>query len=139
MEGMYEMYKTYTYTFKNGDSRAICCKSTEVFNGVLYRTNAKTVEITEGITEIGFQSLLACKNLTTVTIPSTVTSIGYEAFASCAKLTNLTIKAINPPTLERDMLNYSNNCIIYVPSGSVDAYKAASGWSEYADRIQAIS
>ena len=132
------MYETYTYTFKNGDSRTICCKSTEVLERILYRTNAKTVEITEGITEIGFEALFACKNLTSVTIPSTVTSIGYGAFASCAKLTSLTIKATNPPTLEGDMLNYSNNCIIYVPSASVDAYKSASGWSDYADRIQAI-
>jgi hypothetical protein len=29
-------------------------------------------------------------------------------------------------------------CIIYVPSASVDTYKAASGWSTYASRIQAI-
>jgi len=27
---------------------------------------------------------------------------------------------------------------IKVPAGSVDAYKAASGWSEYASRISAI-
>ena len=27
---------------------------------------------------------------------------------------------------------------IYVPAASVDAYKAASGWSDYADKIQAI-
>jgi hypothetical protein len=131
-------YMTYTYTFKNGDSRAICCKSTELLDGILCRTNAKTVEITEGITEIVELAFSACKNLTTVTIPSTVTSIGYGAFEYCAKLTSLTVKATNPPTLEEDMLNYSNNCIIYVPSASVNAYKSASGWSDYADRIQAI-
>ena len=27
---------------------------------------------------------------------------------------------------------------IYVPSESVDAYKAASGWSDFASKIQAI-
>ena len=131
-------YQTYAYTFKNGDSRAICCKSTEVLYGILSSTNAKTVEITEGITEIVELAFSGCKNLTTVTIPSTVTSIGYGAFEYCAKLTNLTIKATNPPTLEEDMLNYSNNCIIYVPSESVEAYKAAEGWSSYKSRIQAI-
>jgi len=31
-----------------------------------------------------------------------------------------------------------NNFRIYVPSGSVDTYKAASGWSTYASKIQAI-
>ena len=28
---------------------------------------------------------------------------------------------------------------IYVPSESVDAYKAADGWKDYADKIQSIS
>ena len=31
-----------------------------------------------------------------------------------------------------------STCPIYVPAGSVEAYKAAQIWSEYADRIQAI-
>ena len=30
------------------------------------------------------------------------------------------------------------NCKIYVQSGSLEAYKAASGWSDYASRIQPI-
>jgi len=29
-------------------------------------------------------------------------------------------------------------CPIYVPAGSVDAYKSAEFWSDYASRIQAI-
>jgi hypothetical protein len=32
----------------------------------------------------------------------------------------------------------TNNCPIYVPSGSVDTYKAADEWSNVASRIQAI-
>jgi hypothetical protein len=32
----------------------------------------------------------------------------------------------------------TNNCPIYVPSASVDTYKAASGWSTYASRIHEI-
>jgi len=33
----------------------------------------------------------------------------------------------------------TNNCQIYVPAASVDAYKAATNWSSYASRIQAIA
>jgi len=43
-----------------------------------------------------------------------------------------------PPTLGSSTFDDTNNCPIYVPSGSVNAYKSASGWSTYADRIQAI-
>ena len=44
-----------------------------------------------------------------------------------------------PPTIEYEQFGESsfdrgtNECPIYVPSGSVDAYKAA--WPNYADRI----
>jgi len=40
--------------------------------------------------------------------------------------------------LGRDVFYDTNNCPIYVPAASVDAYKSASGWSAYASRIQAI-
>lgn len=36
------------------------------------------------------------------------------------------------------MFNETNDAPIYVPAGSVDAYKTAEYWSDYADRIQAI-
>ena len=35
------------------------------------------------------------------------------------------------------MFNNTNDCPIYVPAGSVEAYKVAQYWSDYADRIQA--
>jgi len=35
-------------------------------------------------------------------------------------------------------LENTNNCPIYVPSASVNAYKTATNWSTYASRIQAI-
>ena len=36
------------------------------------------------------------------------------------------------------MFQDTNNCPIYVPNESVEAYKAAPGWSDYADRIFGI-
>lgn len=36
------------------------------------------------------------------------------------------------------MFDENNNCPIYVPAGSVAAYKSAQGWRYYAARIQAI-
>jgi hypothetical protein len=67
-----------------------------------------------------------------------VTSIGAGAFYACTGLTNITVEAITPPTLDIDAFGNTNGCPIYVPSASVDTYKAAGGWSTYADRIQAI-
>ena len=41
---------------------------------------------------------------------------------------------------ELPMLGFDivSNLTIYVPAASIDAYKAAEGWSNYAGKIQAI-
>ena len=46
----------------------------------------------------------------------------------------MTIKAATPPTWDGDLIN-ADKVEIYVPSESVESYKAASGWSTYADKI----
>jgi hypothetical protein len=67
-----------------------------------------------------------------------VTSIGSEAFYGCSSLTSITCEATTPPTLKWSVFDDTNDCPIYVPADSVDTYKAAENWSEYAKRIQAI-
>jgi hypothetical protein len=52
-------------------------------------------------------------------------------------LLSLTINAVVPPSLNGYVF-LGSSYPIYVPSESVETYKAASGWSDYASRIQAI-
>lgn len=75
-----------------------------------------------------------------VDLPSTLTSIGNRAFRDCTHLTTLTCRATTPPTFGSQAL-YNNGALanIYVPADSVDAYKAASGWSGFAAKISAIT
>ena len=49
----------------------------------------------------------------------------------------ITIKADVSPTLANNALNKVT--AIYVPAESVEAYKAADGWKNFADKIQAIA
>jgi hypothetical protein len=57
----------------------------------------------------------------------------------CSGLTSVTCEAITPPTLNgTSVFDYTNNCTIYVPSQSVETYKTATNWTEYASRIQPI-
>lgn len=102
----------------------------------------RTISIPTGVTSIGNHTFRGCSGLTSVTIPTGVTSIGKEAFGWCRSLTSVTCLATTPPTLDMSgnygVFYYTNNCPIYVPSGSVNTYKSATGWSTYADRIQAI-
>ena len=77
-------------------------------------------------------------DMITAIIGNCVTEIGFSAFQSCYNLTSVTVNASTPPTLGGYAFDATNNCPIYVPAASVDAYKAATIWSNYASRIQAI-
>lgn len=78
-------------------------------------------------------------SLTSVTIGDKVTSIQTQAFFNATSLTSLIIKATTPPTLGTDVFTGTHNSlVIYVPSGSVNAYKTASRWNNFASRIQPI-
>ena len=101
-------------------------------------TSITSVTIPNSVTSIGTYAFHTCTSLTSVTIGNGVTSIGNYAFSTCTSLTSVTIEATTPPTLGTDAFSITFNCPIYVPSRSVETYKAASGWSDYASRIQAI-
>ena len=98
-----------------------------------------TINIPEGVTSIGYAAFSNCGGLTSITIPKSVTSIGDFAFYSCNGLTAITILCTTPPTLKsNNRYTFSGFYPIYVPAGSVEAYKTASNWGPYAGRIQAI-
>ena len=89
-------------------------------------------------TSIGQSMFRGCTGLTSIVIPSNISSIGGYTFRDCTGLTSITVESTTPPTLGNIVFDNTNNCPIYVPPESVDAYKAASGWSSYASRIKAI-
>lgn len=79
-------------------------------------------------------------NLRHVHLPSTIESIGAYAMAYNPKLTEIIIDAVTPPTLEAEVFKSNkSDQIIYVPDESVEAYKTATNWSTYADRIKPLS
>ena len=108
-------------------------------NSFIYMYHLSNVEIGSGVTSIADCGAFYSTNLTSVTIPDSVTGIGTTAFYECSNLTSVTVEATTPPTLGEAVFDNTHiSLIIYVPSQSVNAYKAASGWSDYASRIQAI-
>lgn len=103
----------------------------------------KSIEIPNGVTIIYDYAFEYC-NIESIEISSSVTNIYEAAFYGCSKLAIVTVKATTPPDLYVDYDDhdpfYGCNLLnaFYVPAESVEAYKAASGWSTYADKIQAI-
>ena len=102
-------------------------------------TSLTSIEIPNGVTSIRQSAFQYCTSLTSVEIPNSVTKIETNGFYNCQSLASVTVKATTPPTLGFGVFyNVSSNLVIYVPAESVDAYKAATNWSTYADKIQAI-
>ena len=96
-----------------------------------------SITIPESITSIGAQAFSQCQGLTNVTIPRGVTSIGDWAFSGCKKLISVYCKPTTPPILKNtDVFSSITSCRkIYVPAASVDDYKNAAVWTNYADEI----
>ena len=93
--------------------------------------------IPDSVTEIGDFAFVVCSSLTSVTIGDGVTKIGYVAFWDCDSLTSVYCKATTPPALGGNGVFVGNPSgrKIYAPTESVDAYKSAKYWSDYADDI----
>ena len=106
--------------------------------------NLTSATIGDNVIEIGENAFLNCDTLTSVIIGDSITTIGRAAFWACTTLTSVYCKSTTPPSLDSLVFQYYDdnvggycnlNCRIYVPTESVDTYKSASSWGEYADAI----
>ena len=129
-----------------------CCSLTSVtipdsVTSIGYRafygcSSLTSVTIGDSVTTIGYRAFEDCSGLTSVTIPDSVTEIGDYAFEDCSSLTSVYCKATTPPVAIIDIIHWcafrdnASGRKIYVPMESVNKYKSAWGWSEYADAIE---
>ncbi len=128
-------------TYTGGTTSSAACDSSGVIaqNEITNKANLESVVIGDCVTSLDNATFYDCAYLTSIIIPSGVTSIGFRCFQNCSSLTSVTVEATTPPTLSQSYpFDGTNDCPIYVPAESVNAYKAASGWSQYSSRIQAI-
>lgn len=83
---------------------------------------------------------LGCSNLRVAILSASLESIPAATFYQCSALEAVICKAVTPPAIGGAYCFAStNNCPLYVPDSSVEAYKGASEWNSYASRIKAIS
>ena len=70
----------------------------------------------------------------TITLPESILSMGTEPFYGAKHLKTIYCKAKTPPTLYTSL--GVEGCKIMVPRDSVDTYKTAEIWSQYAESIE---
>ena len=99
-----------------------------------------SIEFAEGCESIEYCPFHACPDLIEIIFPSTLKQIirNHPANNCNNKLQKLIVRSQTPPTVDPVFLQtVGQSYEILVPSGSVNAYKAAEGWKDYADRIRA--
>jgi len=76
-----------------------------------------------------------CYSLTSISLPSSLTSIvSGEVFSMCYNLTSISVNQTIPLVFTSSMVFYDvnkNTCILYVPVGSLEAYKRADQWRDF--------
>lgn len=88
-----------------------------------------------------------CPNLVLVDIGENCSSIGSNSLGrfvgTSGNNVTVVVRATTPPSLTGALINtswvYATVGELYVPDASVDAYKAATNWSRYADIIKPLS
>ena len=104
-----------------------------------YCYNLTSITLPNVLKTIGDYTFSNCSGLTSVILPSSLEHLGSSAFISCINLSNITSLATVPPYLGNyGLVDYGQNLTIYVPSESVNDYKAANGWTNYSTKIQAL-
>lgn len=85
-------------------------------------------------------AFISCNGLEKLRFPQTLTQLQEFSVAYCNKLTTLIFESVAPPSLDVYSLdNLPSLESIYVPDASVDAYKTASNWSSFANKIKPLS
>lgn len=93
------------------------------------------------VSEIEGHAFEGCDKLLEINLPNAISYIGSYAFWTDLNVIDTTIvscMALIPPIIDSDVFLGRWNLLIYVPMESVDAYKEADGWGEYADKIVGI-
>jgi hypothetical protein len=140
-----KIYKKYRATYSNSTTVDGDCDGNNIVVNEVTKSGLKTVVIGECVPAIVGECFADCTNLTSVIIEGNTSIDNYSFARNNGHLTSITMYSTTPPSCKPKAFTYYNggyvpmtSIKIYVPSQSVDAYKAASGWSTYASKIQAI-
>ena len=88
-----------------------------------------SLDLPNSIKTIGGNAFENCYSLEYLSIPKGVKDIGSWALSGCGSLLAIMCHAVEPPRVVENLGN--SNAFLFVPDGSVEAYKAADGWKSF--------
>ena len=100
-----------------------------------YDGTIESINLNHGLETINY-SCFCFLTVSELIFPATLKNIGNGVFAGSRISTFIFLSPV-PPTFN-GAFNTSTTQVIYVPAESVNAYKTATNWSDYASLIQAI-
>ena len=126
----------YSPFYRNTSLRSvkITDAETEIYDNEFYGcSNLQEFSCGDGVESIGKWAFSGCSAMKSYASGSNVKTIGDEAFSDCTGLTSFSTSAAVPPTCGNQALDDINKweCVLHVPSASVDDYKAAEQWKEF--------
>lgn len=93
------------------------------------------VELKEGLNVIWYNAFAYCGSLPEIELPESLSEIGANVFVGCDNLKNIKCKSAYPPITYGSIFGDSaykyEDCILWVPSQSVDLYKKDRFWGMF--------
>jgi len=148
-------------TAESGNGKGTTYTVTSIGDEAFYNcSNLTSVTIPESIESIGEDAFLGCRGLTSFDVPNGVKTIGSGAFFECTGLTTFTI-GCNVEKIGNEVFDccenmkslYSNivepfyveegafrdlveECTLYVPAGTKEAYKSTYYWCLFQNIVE---
>lgn len=109
----------------------------EIGNGTFWGcVSLAEITLPDNLEIIGEGAFKSCVSLSEITLPSKIATIKPSAFQDCTYLSAIYCKANTPPAGGNKMFgNNHSERRIYVPRASVELYKEAPFWRDYAEYI----
>lgn len=116
---------------------------TTIFDRGFAATAIEEISLPNSIKTLDVYAFNACRKLRSVYIPEGVTSISDYAFQACDSLHEFHIRRVSPLSITDDVFGAPNvrtpidtQVTLFVPNGSLDAYKNANVWSSFANIVE---
>ena len=136
-----EVFRNYSRLLSIKIPNSVTSIGEEAFRGC---SGLTSLTIPNSVTSIGNIAFSGCSGLTSLTIPNSVTDIGKSAFGGCSGLKEIYCNWLSPLRLKQYSFYYEvedeeiiyKSCTLYIPKGTLDAYKSTWPWNRFTNIVE---